>query len=975
MKRILMVILAMAFALGIVACQDVTTTTSEVTTGQTTTVATTTEQEQTTTAATTTTQEQTTTAATTTEQTTTEEQTTTLSDTEMLQAVVDAFDLTGDLENVSEDLTLPDTFEIADISWSSNNTAIITDEGVVTQPTDADTAVTLTATFTYNAATLTKTFEITVLKFKEAPVLTVPEDGIVTMILGDSDSLELATATDLNDGDLTDQIVVSGTFDINLAGFYAVTLTVTDSDGDTDSADVVLQVQYESPVLITGETWNITEPQSLVVFDVIENFEDGAVFNIAMADGVIQGITLFHNTSDQAATISVINAYGVGAILNANGVVIEGRDGANGRLVDDSCGLRTLCAQGSLDATNPLSNMVIPAGGFAIVAPNANTSYNEDGRKFVNEQINNRLGRVVPMYEGETLLYTYQDQAPFVVLSGKIQPSGTFTMTATKGVDLNILDGLQVFDDNGQLGDYVELVKTESFNPIVSVKYYDIYGTETVVTDPSAFSFALEGVYDLEITITDGTNETLIETQITVIVFEELSSPAFRIVGDDFEYIDLMKVPYTYNFEDTNDIDTGSYHIYDSYDALVNDTTLLPHAMGWGSFIIFDAESGVIEVNYNIFHANVFVADGVDYIDTALFADNAGLKGITNLPAGKILLVGPQNTQLRSFALGNTSRDLTGLKIEFINVPEVPSIVPQYDTSTLVINYQDTAYPIVITGYAWNPTHPGTNNMPTGKVEIFTDYNNILGLDGTPLNMGWGSYMVIDELTKTIEVYANWGAVYTIDGVDYVDAASLNGATVLDTLTSLPAGKILIVSPQGTDLRNELYNTIGNLSDITGTTLGMFEVYSSPSFVLEYNGEKYVIDLAGYTFDPTHPGTNNMPTGAVEFVTSYANVLGLDGTPVNMGYGSYLVIDTATMTIEVYANWGTVFTVDGVDYVDAASLNGATVLDTLTSLPEGKLLIICPQSTDMRNELYNTIGNLSDITGLEVKIYLVDELN
>ncbi len=980
MKKVFVVLFTLTFIFGMLACQLNTTTTT--TTQTTTTITTTASTTQSTTQSTTTqitsddvtTQSttQTTTSSATTTQSTTES---TLSDTEILQGIMNDFNLSGDLTSVTDDITLPIMAGDASISWETSHLDLIDTIGNVNQPLDADTVVTLTATFTYNSVQLTKEFEVTVLKFKEAPVITIPESGIVEMIVGDLNSLDYAFATDLNDGDLTDSIQVTGTFDINKAGYYTVTLTVTDSDGQMDSVEATLKVVYDEPIIIGGETWNIAEPQILVVFDVIENIEDGEVFNISLAGGIINGPTVFRNKSESPVTISLINAYGVGAILNANGVVIEGRDGANGRLVNESCGLRVLCPQGSLDASNPLSNLTIPAGGFAIVAPNANTDYNQDGRKFINEQINNRIGRVVPLHLGEDLIYTYADQAPFVVLGGKIQPSGTFTLTATKSVPFNLLEGLKIYDDNAALGEYVELVKTESFNPIVSVNYYDIFGNETVVTDPMSIIFDLEGVYDLEITITDGTNEALIETQITVFVFEELSTPAFRIIGADFEYIDLMRVPYTYNFKDTNDIDTGSYHIYDSYEALLNDTTSIPHKMGWGSFIIFDAETGIIEVNYNIFKGNVFVAPGVTYIDTALFVDNSGLAGITALPEGKILLVGPQNTDLRTFALGNTSRDMTGAKIEFINVPEVPSLVPQYNTSTLVVNFNSNAYPIEITGYTWNSTHPGTNNMPTGTVRIYTDYNNILGLDGTPLNMGFGSYLVIDELTKTIEVYANWGNVFAIDGVDYVDATSLNGSTVLDTLTSLPAGKILIVAPQGTTLRTELFNTIGNNSNFTGSTLGMFEVYSSPSFVITYNSVKYVIDLTGYTYNPTHPGTNNMPTGSVEFVTDYANILGLDGTPVNMGYGSYLVIDLATMTIEVYANWANVFSVDGVDYVNAEGLNATTVLDTLTSLPSGKLLIVCPQGTDMRNILHNDLGSNSDLSGLVIAIYLVNELN
>ena len=960
MKKYLGILIVLMFAFVLAGCQDTTTTTT--TTSNTTTTTTTT-------------------SSLVCETNQTEVEGVCVDDSTVLTDLIEDFSLEVDLSQVSTDMTLPTVLGNATIAWSSDKPAVISQSGVVQQSLTGNETVTLTATITYKNETETVTFTVTVLKELVAPVITVPEDGVIEMTLGNVDSLALVSADDANDGDLLAQVTITGTYDVNKAGYYDVTLTVTDSDNQTTTQQAKLHVIYPAPIIVTGETWGVAaeDVKSLVVFDVIENITDGQVFNIALADGVVSGPTLFHNTTDGQLTFSVINAYGVAAVFNANGVVVEGRDGANGRLVDDSCGLRTLCQQGSLEASNPLSNFVVEAGGYVLVAPNMNTDYNQDGRKFINEQVINRLERVVPMTMNEENLYTYQDQAPYVVIGGKIQPSGSFTMTFTKSVTINLFENIKIYDDNGAFGPYTELVKTETFNPVVSVKLYDAYGTEIVVSNPNAFVFENEGVYDAEITITDGTNQKLIESQFTVVVFEELSSPAFRITGTlndaEFEYIDLMKVSYTYNFDDTNDLDTAKYHIYDNYQALLNDTTLAPHKMGWGSFIIFDGESGIIEVNYNIFKAQLYVAPGVTYIDAALFTDAEGLKGITDLPAGKILLVGPQGTDLRAFALSSTSRNLTGLKLEFINVPEVPSIVPQYNTSTVVINYNETAYPIEITGYAYNPTHAGTNNFPTGKVELFTNYQNILGLDGTPLNMGWGSYLIIDMQTKVIEVYGNWGNVFKLDSVDYVDPSVLNGATVLDTITSLPEGKLLIVSPQGTDLRTELYNTIGNNSNITNTTIGLYEIYEVSSFVIEYNQVKYAIDLTGYQYNPTHAGTNNMPTGKVEFFTNYQNILGLDGTPLNMGYGSYIILDQATMTIEVYANWANVFKLDTVDYVDASLATATTVLDSITSLPEGKLLIVNPQGTTMRDQLHNGIGSNSDITGLTVGIYLVPEIN
>ena len=68
-------------------------------------------------------------------------------------------------ETVTEtgDLHLTTTGENGSaITWSSDNTAIITDDGVVTLPTEADMTVTLTATVTKGSATQTRTFRVLV---------------------------------------------------------------------------------------------------------------------------------------------------------------------------------------------------------------------------------------------------------------------------------------------------------------------------------------------------------------------------------------------------------------------------------------------------------------------------------------------------------------------------------------------------------------------------------------------------------------------------------------------------------------------------------------------------------------------------------------------------------------------------------------------------------------------------------------------
>ena len=80
-------------------------------------------------------------------------------DQETLNAIVAKADFSSVLQNgtisVSGKLNLPASLDGASITWKSSNTAVISDDGMVTFP-EADTKVTLTATFSYGRATASK---------------------------------------------------------------------------------------------------------------------------------------------------------------------------------------------------------------------------------------------------------------------------------------------------------------------------------------------------------------------------------------------------------------------------------------------------------------------------------------------------------------------------------------------------------------------------------------------------------------------------------------------------------------------------------------------------------------------------------------------------------------------------------------------------------------------------------------------------
>ncbi len=78
--------------------------------------------------------------------------------------------LQSEFNNVSvrKDLSLPSTGDYgAKITWTSSNTKVITNSGVVTRPTDKDASVKLTCVITIDGKKLTKEYTVTVLKYVE----------------------------------------------------------------------------------------------------------------------------------------------------------------------------------------------------------------------------------------------------------------------------------------------------------------------------------------------------------------------------------------------------------------------------------------------------------------------------------------------------------------------------------------------------------------------------------------------------------------------------------------------------------------------------------------------------------------------------------------------------------------------------------------------------------------------------------------
>ena len=146
------------------------------------------------------------------------------------------------------DVTLP-----AGFTWDADETTSVGNPGTSTF------TVTYTPADTDNYNTI-KGIEVTVkvymkaVPLNEAPVINAEDK---TLTVGDKfDPMDGVTATDTEDGDLTDQIeIAENTVDTSQAGFYSVTYKVTDKGGATTqkSINVVVKEKTAPPTTVSQD--------------------------------------------------------------------------------------------------------------------------------------------------------------------------------------------------------------------------------------------------------------------------------------------------------------------------------------------------------------------------------------------------------------------------------------------------------------------------------------------------------------------------------------------------------------------------------------------------------------------------------------------------------------------------------------------------------------------------------------------------
>ena len=351
------------------------------------------------------------------------------------------------------------------------------------------------------------------------PVISVvPEE----LEINAGEEIDLMFGVSVSDeGDENARVIIDDDdgFDANVEGVYTITYLAMNKFGVQVTATRKVTVLKALSALSLEVQKNILGEQkwtgNLLNFQNAEYVElnDSKTYDYAVSG-------VFHNNTSSEITLNVGGGYGVAAIITANGVVIEGRDGANGLLMNQSNPTRA-GSSAKVDVNKFAENMVIPAGGYAIVVQSgyAGSGVDADGRGFMNWNVIGTYGNVVRLVWVDTaeVLTPYVDQAP--VISG--YNTTVYAGNSEFALDTEVIAGVTATDDNG------------TFDPSDDVT------VTVIVKDNGGFDIEKQGKYNITLEATDGTNTTT----VTRVVEVTTSSVEIKINNNSYTTLeDLIAV-------------------------------------------------------------------------------------------------------------------------------------------------------------------------------------------------------------------------------------------------------------------------------------------------------------------------------------------------------------------------------------------------------------------------------------------------
>ncbi len=799
------------------------------------------------------------------------------------------------------------------------------------------------------------------------PVISVVPE---TVEIHAGDDIELmfgVTVTDEGDEAPTLIIEDDDGFDADVEGTYTITYKAVNKYGKTATATRTVKVlKALSALTLEVKANRLGENKWQGNLLSFKNKEFVTLSGDYVSDVAISGV--FYNATEAAVTINIAGSYGVAAVIDANGFVVEGRDGANSKLVNAANPDRTASAVTSLEingetvtvASAFAKNLTVPAGGYAIVVQNGycGTTVDSDGRGFMNYNVIYQYGNIVRLLWADTqeVLTPYVDQAPAITgHNNKVLANLT---DAEFDLAVAILGGLTITDDNG------------TFDPS------DDVAVEITVADNGGFDINTIGVYTITLTATDGTNTTTVTRQVEVVdTLVELT-----INGNSYKTL-----PETVAV-DTDVNPLGKYLFLIFTPAYEGEITL---SNGYGVAMVLNQYGQVVRI-YDGASGKYFDAENDGITGGPCTAAGYLKEAFASLQDGEYLIVAPNGNGnvARGFFYSNRK---VGAQVTLpgITFPEAPAHKCEHvcdvcgkclDTgcaeevcaekcvcepdhtcehvceycgkcadaecahsvcadkcagheNSKFISVNGKTFEAVDGKWAYNVEITDKTAAKYSMIILDKNYNGNLSTNG------YGAAIVLDRYGKLIKVYdgANLG-FYQGNGKETAHFTTSNYAVV--AWSELGEGETLIIFPndgganagRGFALGLRTDGSIGQTATLTGFE---FEVYVPDDKTIAVNGKEFTALEGKWAYNVEITDKTAAQYSMIILDKNYTGDLSTNG------YGAAIVLDASGKLIKVYdgANLG-FYQGNGKETAHFTTANYAVT--AWGELGEGETLIIFP---------------------------------
>lgn len=609
------------------------------------------------------------------------------------------------------------------------------------------------------------------------------------------EEIDLMFGVTVNNAEASLRISDDNDFDYETPGTYTITYEAVLGDVKVNATRTVIVNEALSNIALEvthnhlgANKWEgnvISFPHAMYV-------ELSANTELSKQSGV------FKNVSDGEIILSIEGGYGCSAIIDGNGVVIEGRDGANSKLVNAQNPTRagssatniTIGEESVTVASAFAKQMVIPAGGYAIVvqANEFGTTADSDGRGFMNYNVIREIGNVVRLYWVDTdeTLTPYVNQQPTVTGNNKI-----LAQMGDETFDLNaaVIAGIVAKDDNGtfSLDDDVTLETVT----IVDIGGFDINNVGTYIVTLSVTDGELTAEFTREIEVkSDGIGTLTIGENVMNIALERVAIDKELSATGGYAFI-----IYTSNYEGT-----------------------IGFANGYGVAIVLD-EYGTIVRIYDGASGKYFDAANDGVTDGTCTPAGYATEAFNSLQDGETLIIAPNSSEnnaaggSRAFLYSNrkVGATVSGLGLAF------------QPTGT-VLTIGDKSFTAEDGKWLYNADVTAAQAAQNSMLIFDKNYTGTVEING------FGCAIVLDKYGTLVKIYdAANGGFWTVEGksADPLTFTTSNYATV--AFTELQEGELLIIFPNdgganearafGLSLRNvggDCY--CGQIATLTGFT-------------------------------------------------------------------------------------------------------------------------------------------------------------